>query len=85
VGVLLYQVGIFGILILVVLGWIATRLWKLYRQTGDRLYAVAALGLATIAVNGIFQEEALFAPLAFGMLAALAGLLLGRAYRTIPG
>jgi hypothetical protein len=85
VGVLLYQVGIFGILILVVLGWIATRLWKLYRQTGDRLYAVGALGLVTIAVNGIFQEEALFAPLAFGMLAALAGLLLGRAYRTVAG
>jgi hypothetical protein len=84
IGVLLYQVGIFGILILLVLGWIAIRLWKLYRQTGDRLYALAALGLLTIAVNGIFQEEALFAPLAFGMLAALAGLMLGRAYRTVP-
>jgi hypothetical protein len=85
VGVLLYQVGIFGILILAVLGWIATRLWKLYRQTGDRLYAVAALALITIGVNGIFQEEALFAPLAFGMLAALAGLLLGRGYRNVQG
>ncbi len=85
VGVLLYQVGIFGILILVILGWIVTRLWKLYRQTDDRLYAMAALALITIGVNGIFQEEALFAPLAFGMLAAYAGLLLGRGYRNVPG
>ncbi|HKF94183.1 MAG TPA: hypothetical protein VKB96_06200, partial [Gammaproteobacteria bacterium] len=83
VGVLLYQVGIFGIVILAALGWVAAKLWKLYRRTGDRLYAAGALGLITIAVNGIFQEEALFAPLAFGMLAALAGLLLGRAYRTV--
>jgi hypothetical protein len=60
-------------------------LWRLYRRTGDRLYAAGALGLITIAVNGIFQEEALFAPLAFGMLAALAGLLFGRAYRTVHG
>lgn len=85
VGVLLYQVGIFGILILLIVGWIATRLWRLYRQTGDRLYAMAALALITIGVNGIFQEEALFAPLAFGMLAAYAGLLLGRGYRNVPG
>jgi hypothetical protein len=85
VGVLLYQVGIFGILILAVIGWIAFRLWKLYRQTGDRLFAMATLAMITIVVNGIFQEEALFAPLAFGMLAALAGLLLGRGYRTVPG
>jgi hypothetical protein len=84
VGVLLYQVGIFGIFILAVIGWIAARLWKLFRRHGDPLYAVFALGLITIAVNGIFQEEALFAPLAFGMLAAIAGLLLGRAQRTEP-
>ena len=83
VGVLLYQVGIFGILILAVIGWMAARLWKLYRRLGEPLYAVTALGLITIAVNGIFQEEALFAPLAFGMLAAIAGLLLGRAERTV--
>ena len=54
------------------------------RAAGERLQ-INVLGLVTIAVNGIFQEEALFAPLAFGMLAALAGLLLGRAYRTVAG
>jgi hypothetical protein len=32
-------------------------------------------------VNGIFQEEALFSPLALGLLAALSGFLLGSVYR----
>ena len=35
----------------------------------------------TILVNGIFQEEALFAPLALSLLAGLAGLVLGTAGR----
>ena len=50
-------------------------------QGRDRLTAVACLGLLTIAVNGIFQEEALFSPLALGAMMALAGLTLGRACR----
>jgi hypothetical protein len=32
----------------------------------------------------VFQEEALFAPLALGIVMGLAGLLLGRAARTPP-
>jgi hypothetical protein len=81
VGVLLYQMGVAGILILAAMAWIAAKLWALYRRTTDRFYAAAAIGILTVLVNGIFQEEALFAPLALGMMAALAGLLLGRAYR----
>ena len=81
IGVLLYQMGIFGIVVLASVGLIAVRLWKLYIDTHERVFGVAALGLLTILVNGIFQEEALFAPLALGLLLAVAGLLLGRAYR----
>jgi len=81
VGVLLYQMGIFGIFLLCVLGWLALRLWALHVRSNDRLLAVGALALLTIIVNGIFQEEALFAPLALGLICALAGLLFGRAYR----
>jgi hypothetical protein len=33
-------------------------------------------------VNGIFQEEALFAPPALGLLMCLTGLALGNAIRT---
>ena len=50
----------------------------------DRLYAAAALGVAAVTVNGIFQEEAMFAPLALGFMCGFAGLMLGRAYRHVP-
>jgi hypothetical protein len=82
VGVLLYQMGIAGIAVLLAVLWIGWRLWSLYTRSGDRLTGIAALGLFTIVVNGIFQEEALFAPLALGTMMALAGLLLGRDCRT---
>jgi hypothetical protein len=81
IGVLLYQMGVFGIAILGLLPWLALKLWKLYSQRGDRLFAVGACALLTILVNGIFQEEALFSPLALGMILGFAGFLLGRAYR----
>jgi hypothetical protein len=85
IGVLLYQMGIAGIVVIGVLGWIVAKLWAAYRGTGDQLYAAGALGVLTITVNGIFQEEAMFAPLALGIMGAFAGLLLGTAYRALPG
>jgi hypothetical protein len=84
VGVLLYQMGVAGFVVLGVLFWIVLLLWRNYRATGDSLYAAAALGIAAITVNGIFQEEALFAPLALGMMCAFGGLMLGASYRAAP-
>ncbi len=81
VGVMLSQMGFGAIAILLAALWIVWRVWTLYMHTGDRLTGIAALGLFAILVNGIFQEEALFAPLAFGTMMALAGLLLGRSCR----
>jgi hypothetical protein len=82
VGVLLYQMGVAGLFVLTALGWIVLALWRQFRLTHQTAYAAAALGIGAITVNGIFQEEALFAPLALGMMCALAGLMLGSAYRT---
>ena len=81
VGVLLFQMGVFGIALLAILGSIAVSLWRLYDRTRDRILAVAALGLLTIMVNGIFQEEAMFSPVSLGLMLALSGALLGRFYR----
>lgn len=81
VGVLLYQMGFGGVAILLLEAWIMWRVWRLYVLTDDRLCGIAALGLFTILMNGIFQEEALFAPLALGTMMALAGLLIGRSCR----
>jgi hypothetical protein len=84
VGVLLYQMGLAGALLLAVLGWIVVRLWRFYLATGWPVLAAAALGLLTVTVNGLFQEEALFSPLALALMLSLSGLLLGRGYRTQP-
>ena len=82
VGVVLYQMGIFGAAILAVFVWIAMKLWKWYLRSGSRLHATGCFALLIVTANGIFQEEAIFAPLALGTVLAFAGLLLGRAYRT---
>lgn len=84
VGVLLYQMGIAGLVTLGVLFWIALVLWRQFRVTGDRTILVAALGILAVMVNGIFQEEALFAPLAMGLMCTFAGVVLGSAYRLSP-
>jgi hypothetical protein len=84
VGVLFYQMGVFALVPLAVLVWLAFKLWGLYMGSRNRLFAAGAFSLLTITVNGIFQEEALFSPLAVGVVLALAGLLLGRAFRTMP-
>jgi hypothetical protein len=81
VGVLLYQMGIFAIVLFVALGWIALRLWAHYLRSGERLYATAAFSVLVVSANGVFQEEAMFSPLALGVVLAVAGLLLGRGAR----
>ena len=81
IGVLLYQMGVFGAALLALFAWIAAQLWKAYRHSANRLYAMGCFGLLTVVANGVFQEEALFAPLALGIVLAFSGLLLGRAYR----
>jgi hypothetical protein len=81
VGVLLFQMGVFGVALVATLGWIAAKLWRLYGRTRELALAAAALGLLTIIANSIFQEEALFSPLALGLQLGFCGLLLGRAYR----
>jgi len=82
IGVLLYQMGICGVMLLGVFAWIAVKLWRWHLRSGDRLYATWCFALLAVMANGVFQEEAMFAPLALGIVTGLAGLLLGRASRT---
>jgi hypothetical protein len=81
VGVLLYQMGVFGAMLAAGYVWIALKLWACHRRFGGRLYAAGCFAVLTVIANGIFQEEAMFAPLALGIVTGFAGLLLGRAYR----
>jgi hypothetical protein len=81
VGVLLYQMGIAAIVPLAYYAAIASLIWRRYRRSMLLVQGLATFGILITLVNGIFQEEALFAPLALGMLLALAGLALGNSIR----
>ena len=81
VGVLLYQMGICGAVVLGIFAWPAVKLWGWHLRAGGRLYATGCFAVLAIMANGVFQEEAIFAPLALGIVMGLAGLLLGRACR----
>jgi hypothetical protein len=59
----------------------ALRAWRLYTFSGLLTHGLAAFGVMMVLVNGIFQEEALFAPPALGLLMCLTGLAIGNAIR----
>jgi len=82
VGVLLYQMGIAALVPLAFYAAIAMKAWRLYASSGILTQGLAAFGVLVTMVNGIFQEEAVFAPPALGLLLCLAGLVLGNAIRT---
>lgn len=79
IAVLLYQMGIAAFAYIAFLVWVSWRCWVEFRRTARPLLAAAAFGVITLTVNGIFQEEAMFAPLALSLMTLLAGLELGRA------
>jgi hypothetical protein len=81
IGVLLYQMGIGAAAIVALWAWVGAKLWRLYRTSLVPIFAASSIAVLTVLVNGIFQEEALFAPLGFGLVAGFAGLLLGSVYR----
>jgi hypothetical protein len=78
IGVLLYQMGVAGLALCAGTVWIARRAWRQFLATRRLDAAVVAFALLAITANGLFQEEALFAPLALGTLMALAGLVLSQ-------
>lgn len=81
VGVLLYQMGVAGLAVLAHYLAIAREAWRRYARSGLLHQGLAAFGTLVVVVNGLFQEEALFSPLALGLMLAFAGLVLGSAER----
>ena len=81
VGVLLFQMGIAAFVPLAYYASIAYLVWRRYVSSMLPVQGLVAFGILITLVNGIFQEEALFAPLALGTLMSLAGLALGHAIR----
>jgi len=81
VGVLLYQMGIAAVVPLWFYFVIGMKSWRLYARSGILTQGLAGFGIFVVLVNGLFQEEALFAPPALGLLTCLAGLVIGNAIR----
>lgn len=79
VAVLLFQMGIAAFAYFAFLFWLAARCWTVFLTSGRQLLAAAAFGVAALTINGIFQEEAMFAPLALALMMLIAGLELGAA------
>ena len=77
VGVLLYQLGFGAFLYLGICGWFAWKTVQVGAKTGQSVHLVAGFMLLVILANGVFQEEALFSPLAFGFIMAFNGMILG--------
>ncbi len=83
VGVMLFQLGVAATAAFAFYAWIARTALSLFERTGAPALAFAVGALATTLVNGLFQEEAYFAPLALGLVMGLAGLSLGAADRAL--
>lgn len=83
IGVLLYQMGVCGLALIAVYGWIAALCWRLFRQLRLPSLALATALIVVTLFNGLFQEEAMFAPLALGLVMLIVGLTLGAVDRTI--
>lgn len=81
IGVLLYQMGAAAFLVLAYYLDVAREAWRRYARSGLLHQGLAAFGTLMVVVNGLFQEEALFSPLALGLMLAFAGLVLGSAER----
>ncbi len=84
VGVLMYQMGLAALAPLGFYVAVAIRAWRLYAVSGILTQGLAAFGILVVLVNGVFQEEALFAPPALGLMVLLAGLVIGNALRNEP-
>lgn len=82
IGVMLYQMGIAALVPLGCYALIGLTAWRFYAVSGIAAQGLAGFGTLLVLVNGIFQEEALFAPPALGLMLLLAGLVIGNAVRT---
>jgi hypothetical protein len=77
IGVLLYQMGVGAFVPLAFYFAMALKAWRLYASSGYLTQGLAGFGVMVVLLNGLFQEEALFAPLALGLMFSLTGLVIG--------
>ena len=57
-GVLLYQMGIAGLVVVAIYFWLARIAWRLFDALRAPALALSCASIAIVLVNGLFQEEA---------------------------
>ena len=83
VGVLLFQLGVAAAAVFAFYLWIGWTGWRLYRITAAPALAFSASAIFICLVNGLYQEEAYFAPLSLPVVMGLAALTLGATDRAL--
>jgi hypothetical protein len=73
VGVALYQMGVAAGALVAFYVWLAWLFWKRYLATDNQILLFGSFAVLITLANGLFQEEALFAPLCLGLVLLLAG------------
>ena len=81
IGVLLRQMGVASFILLGTYIWIAIQTFKVSLSSRINLHTVMSFALLIMIINGVFQEEALFSPLALGSVMMINGLILGASQR----
>ena len=82
IGVILYQMGIAAAAVVAFYVWLAWLFWKRYMATDNQVVLFGSFAVLIMLINGLFQEEALFAPLCMGLVLLLAGSELNRQTQT---
>ena len=78
VGVLIYQMGIAAITVFAVVAYLLKE--APFGVNGPQRRDIALIGLATVTVNGIFQEEA-YTSYACGLFTLLCAVIVANGYR----
>jgi hypothetical protein len=73
-------VATFGLIAVYI--WIALQTYRVSFVSRVNLHSIACFITLVAVVNGIFQEEAIFSPLALGLIMGLNGYILGMANKT---
>lgn len=81
VGVMLYQMGVFSLVVMGFVLALAMKMRTLFLATGQPQFLFGFVIALVMMVNAVLQEEAFYAPLAMGFALLLIGIALGNHIR----
>jgi hypothetical protein len=83
VGVLFFQMGVAALAWFAFYFWVAAVAWRLYLETRAPALTFVTSAILVSLANGLFQEEAYFAPFSLAFVMGFCGLILGATDRAV--